>query len=55
MTPDYYRRIWTTDMMNKTLDRTSSWNPGYTAEQIINGFNMMMESEAYSEPIIFET
>ena len=50
MTPDYYRRIWTTDMMNKTLDRTSSWNPGYTAEQVLNGFNMMMESGAYAEP-----
>ena len=50
MTPDYYRRIWTTDMMNRTLDTTSSWNPGYTAEQIFNGFNMMMESGVYEEP-----
>ena len=50
MNPDYYRRVWTTEMMNRTLDRTSSWNPGYTAGQIFNGFNMMMESGVYAEP-----
>ena len=52
MTPDYYRRIWTTDMMNRTLDKRSSWNPGYSAEQVFNGFNMIMESGAYSETLI---
>ena len=28
MSPDYYRRVWTTDIMNRTLDASSHWNPG---------------------------
>ena len=47
MTPDFYRRIWTIDMMNKTLDKTSSWNPGLSRSQIMNGFQEMMESGVY--------
>ena len=36
MSPDFYRRIWTNDMMNRTLsNKTSSWNPGLTERQII--------------------
>ena len=48
MSPDFYRRIWTNDMMNRTLsNKTSSWNPGLTERQIIVGFKEMMESGVY--------
>ena len=30
MSPDVYRRVWNTDMMNKILDKRVPWNPGLT-------------------------
>ena len=27
MTPDFYRKIWITDIMNKILDKQNPWNP----------------------------
>lgn len=47
MSPDFYRRIWNTDMMNKILDKTNPWNPGLTRTQIIQGFQELMESGVY--------
>ena len=47
---DYYRRIWTTDMMNRTLDASSHWNPGLTRKEIIEGFQDMMISGVYERP-----
>ena len=46
--PDFYRRIWTNDMMIKTLSNNDcSWNPGLTKKQLIDGFKEMMESGVY--------
>ena len=28
MSPDFYRRVWTIDFMNKILDQKIPWNPG---------------------------
>ena len=47
MSPDFYRRIWTNDMMNRILDKSSDWNPGLTEKQIIDGFTTMMDSGVY--------
>ena len=47
---DYYRRIWTTDMMNRTLDASSHWNPGLTKKEITKGFQDMMISGVYERP-----
>ena len=47
MSPDYYRRIWTTDLMNKVLDGRLPWNPGLTKTQIQEGFREIMESGVY--------
>ena len=38
MSPDYYRRVWNTDIMNKILDGTNPWNPGLTRSEIVKGF-----------------
>ena len=50
MSPDYYRRVWTTDMMNRTLDASSNWNPGLTRQEIVDGFQEMMISGVYERP-----
>ena len=34
MSPDFYRRVWTIDLMNKILDRKIPWNPGMTRQEI---------------------
>ena len=47
MTPDFYRRIWITDMMNKILDKTNPWNPGLTRTEIVQGFQELMISGIY--------
>ena len=47
MNPDFYRRIWNTDMMNQILDRKNPWNPGLTREQIKQGFQKLMETGVY--------
>ena len=47
MSPDFYRRVWTTDIMNKILDGTNSWNPGLTRSQIVSGFQELMETGVY--------
>ena len=47
MTPDFYRRIWITDMMNKILDRSNPWNPGLTRIEIVQGFQELMVSGVY--------
>ena len=48
--PTYYRKVWTEDMMMKTLNKTSSWNPGLSDQQIIEGFTEMMEPGVYERP-----
>ena len=47
MSPDFYRRIWNTDMMNKILDGTNPWNPGLTRTQIVQGFQDLMTHGVY--------
>ena len=47
MSPDFYRRIWNTDLMNKILDGRIPWNPGLTRTQIQEGFGEIMESGVY--------
>ena len=47
MTPDFYRRIWITDMMNKILDARNPWNPGLTRTEIVLGFQELMKSGIY--------
>ena len=32
MSPDFYRRVWTVDLMNKIIDRKIPWNPGMTSQ-----------------------
>ena len=47
MSPDFYRRIWNTDLMNKILDERIPWNPGLTKTQIKEGFQELMVSGVY--------
>ena len=47
MSPDYYRRIWNIDLMNKVLDKRIPWNPGMTRAQIVGGFQELMVSGVY--------
>ena len=47
MSHEYYRRIWNIDLMNKILDKKIPWNPGMTRQEIIEGFNEIMESGVY--------
>ena len=51
MSPDYYRRIWNIDMMNKIIYKTNKdWNPGLTEAQLREGFAELMESGVYERP-----
>ena len=50
MSPDYYRRIWNIDMMNKIIEKENPWNPGLSKEQIRGGFTELMESGIYERP-----
>ena len=50
MSPDYYRRIWNTDMMNKIIYESNNWNPGLTEEEVRQGFAELMESGIYERP-----
>ena len=47
MSPDYYRIVWNTDMMNKILDNMIPWNPGMTRAEIVCGFQELMNSGVY--------
>ena len=47
MSPDYYRRVWTIDLMNKILDKKIPWNPGMTSQEIKDGFQEIMVSGVY--------
>ena len=47
MSPDYYRRVWNIDLMNKVLDKRIPWNPGLTRQEIQAGFQEIMESGVY--------
>ena len=50
MSPNFYRRIWNTDMMNKILDKKNPWNPGLTQGELRAGFKELMESGVYERP-----
>ena len=50
MSPDFYRRIWNTDMMNKIIYESNNWNPGLTEEELRQGFAELMESGIYERP-----
>ena len=47
MTLGHYRVVWTTDIMNKTLDGRIEWNPGLSRSEIVQGFGELMESGVY--------
>ena len=47
MSPDFYRRVWNTDLMNKILDNKIPWNPGLSRAEIISGFQELMETGIY--------
>lgn len=49
MSPDYYRRVWNIDIMNKILDKRIPWNPGMTRKEIQEGFHEMIESGKYEK------
>ena len=50
MSPDYYRRVWNTDMLNKLLDKRIPWNPGLSRDQLIGGFTELMMTGVYERP-----
>ena len=47
MSLGHYRVVWTTDIMNKTLDGRIEWNPGLSRSEIVQGFEELMESGVY--------
>ena len=47
MRPNFYRRVWNIDLMNKILDKKIPWNPGMTRQEIQDGFQEIMESGVY--------
>ena len=46
-TPNWYRRIWMAQMMQRIIMGTCPWNPGYTEQQIREGFEKLQESGVY--------
>ena len=40
-TPNWYRRIWMAQMMQRIISGTCPWNPGLTAQQIREGFGKL--------------
>ena len=46
LSTDYYRRIWMTDMQARSLDNLT-WNLGYTAVELWQGFEEMKEPGVY--------
>ena len=50
MSPNFYRRIWNIDMMNKIIDGRNQWNQGLTEAQLREGFTELMESGVYERP-----
>ena len=47
MSPEFYRRVWNTDLMNKILDEKIPWNPGLSRSEIQEGFQELMENGVY--------
>ena len=45
--PNWYRRNWMSQMMEKLLDGRCPWNMGYTEQQIREGFAKLQESGIY--------
>ena len=45
--PNWYRRSWMNEMMNRILMGICLWNPGYTEQQIREGFAKLQESGIY--------
>ena len=50
MSPDFYRKIWNIDMLNKILCKENHWNPGLTDAQLREGFAELMKSGVYERP-----
>ena len=51
MSPDFYRRIWNTDMMNRIIyEANEDWNPGLSRAQLRQGFAELTESGVYERP-----
>ena len=46
-TPNWYRRMWMEDMMNRIILGICPWNAGHSVQQIREGFNKLMESGIY--------
>ena len=46
-TPNWYRRNWMNEMMEKLLSGSCPWNPGYTRQEIREGFKKIQESGVY--------
>ena len=46
-TPNWYRRIWMDEMMERMIAEGCPWNPGYTEQQLREGFEKLKESGVY--------
>ena len=46
-TPNWYRRTWMNEMMNRIIDGICPWNLSYTESQIREGFEQVKESGVY--------
>ena len=46
-TPNWYRKNWMNEMMVKLLSGSCPWNPGYTRQEIREGFQKIKESGVY--------
>ena len=47
MSPEFYRRVWNIDLMNKIIDERIPWNLGMTKDEIEQGFQELMVSGVY--------
>ena len=41
-TPNWYRRIWMNEMMERMISKRCLWNPGYNEQQTREGFDKMV-------------
>ena len=46
-TPNWYRKIWMDEMMERIMDGICPWNLGYTEQQIREGFEKVKETGVY--------
>ena len=46
-TPNWYRRLWMNQMLDRIICKICPWNPGFTEKQLRDGFEKVKQSGVY--------